>query len=280
VFAHHYRQDLSLDLLNPPRLDKRFVKKSFNRAAKSYDNASILHEEVLNRLLQRLLYIRHQPQTIVDIGCGTGRGVSGLQKTYPGARVYALDIAHEMSLRASRRYRFWSKPRPVTADMEQLPFKSQSFDLVFSSLALQWSNNLGDTLAEFARVARPGGLLMFASFGPGTLTELDASWRALENYPHVQQFVDMHNVGDALLAVGFTQPVVDAEVIRMEYDGLRALLDDLKNTGERNADINRRRGLMTPARLRSLERSYREYGFENGKFIASYEVVYGHAWMG
>lgn len=269
-----------MDLLNPPRLDKRFVKKSFNRAAKSYDKASVLHEEVLNRLLQRLLYIRHQPQTIVDIGCGTGRGVSGLQKTYPGARVYALDIAHEMSLRASRRYRFWSKPRPVTADMEQLPFKSQSFDLVFSSLAMQWSNNLGDTLAEFARVARPEGLLMFASFGPGTLTELDASWRALENYPHVQQFVDMHNVGDALLAVGFTQPVVDAEVIRMEYDDLRALLDDLKNTGERNADINRRRGLMTPARLRSLERSYREYGYENGKFIASYEVVYGHAWVG
>jgi len=269
-----------LDLLNPPRLDKQFVKKSFNRAAKSYDNAAILHKEVLNRLLQRLPYIRHQPQTIVDIGCGTGRGVSGLQKTYPGARVYALDIAHEMSLRASRRYRFWSKPRPVTADMEQLPFKSRSFDLVFSSLALQWSNNLGDTLAEFARVARPEGLLMFASFGPGTLTELDASWRALENYPHVQQFVDMHNVGDALLAVGFTQPVVDAEIIRMEYDDLRALLDDLKNTGERNADINRRRGLMTPARLRSLERSYREFGFENGKFIASYEVVYGHAWMG
>jgi len=269
-----------LDLLNPPRLDKQSVKKSFNRAATGYDNAAILHEEVLNRLLQRLPSIRHQPATIIDIGCGTGRGVSGLQKIYPKARVYALDIAHEMSLRASQRYRFWSKKRQVTADMEQLPFKPRSFDLVFSSLALQWSNNLGDTLVEFARVGKPDGLLMFASFGPGTLTELDTSWRALETYPHVQQFVDMHNVGDALLAAGFSQPVVDVEIIRMEYDGFRALLDDLKNTGESNADVNRRRGLMTPARLRSLEKSYRQYGFENGKFIASYEVVYGHAWVG
>ena len=78
-----------LDLLNPPRLDKKAIKKFFNRAAKSYENAAILHEEVENRLLERLQYIRHRPETIVDIGCGTGRGVRGLQKAYPRARVFA-----------------------------------------------------------------------------------------------------------------------------------------------------------------------------------------------
>lgn len=269
-----------MDLLNPPRLDKQFVIKSFNRAAKNYDNAAILHEEVLNRLLQRLDYIRHQPATIIDIGCGTGKGVSGLQRTYPGARVYASDIAHQMSLQARRRYRLWSKKRLVTADMERLPFRSQSFDLIFSSLALHWSNSFSDTLAEFARIGKADGLLMFTSFGPGTLVELDASWRAFDRVPHIQQFVDMHDVGDALMAAGFNQPVVDAEVIRMQYDSFRALLDDLKNTGESNADTSRRRGLMTPSQLRRLEQSYREYGFEDGKYFASYEIVYGHAWMG
>jgi malonyl-CoA O-methyltransferase len=268
-----------LDLLNPPRLDKQSVKKFFNRAAKSYDNAAILQEEVLSRLLQRLQYIRHQPATVIDIGCGTGKGVQGLQKTYPRAQVYSTDIAHEMLIQARTRYRLWSRKRLVTADMEWLPFKADQFDLVFSSLALQWSNNLRDTLVEFARIGNTDGLLMFSSFGPGTLQELDASWQAIDPYPHVHQFVDMHDVGDALMAAGFSQPVVDAEIIRMEYDEFRPLLDDLKNIGASNADNSRRRGLMTPARLRRLEQSYREHGFEGDKYIASYEIVYGHAWV-
>lgn len=268
-----------LDLLNPPRLDKKAVIKFFNRAAKSYDNAAILQEEVLNRLLQRFEYMRHQPETIVDIGCGTGKGVRGLQKAFPGARVYAADIAYQMLLQARSSYRLLSKKRLVTSDMERLPFDAAAFDLVFSSLAMQWSNDLTATLKEFARVSRPGALLLFSSFGPATLNELAVSWEALDAAPHVHRFVDMHDVGDAMLAAGFAQPVVDAEMIRMEYRDFRSLLADLKNIGATNADVGRRRGLMTPAQLRRLEQSYREVGYQDGKFIASYEVVYGHAWI-
>jgi malonyl-CoA O-methyltransferase len=268
-----------LDLLNPPRLDKNSVKKRFNRAAKSYDKAAILQEEVLDRLLQRLQYIRHQPATILDIGCGTGRGIRGLQKTYSSARLIGTDIAWEMLQQSRGNFAFLSKKRLVNADMEQLPFSNQSFDLLFSSLALQWSNDLPATFRELARIARPGAMLLFSSFGPGTLRELGASWEALDPHPHVHRFVDMHDVGDALLAAGFSQPVVDAEIIRMEYDGFRPLLDDLKNIGASNADVGRRRGLMTPGQFKRLEQSYRDHGFDNGKFVASYEVVYGHAWF-
>ncbi|MDJ0777600.1 MAG: malonyl-ACP O-methyltransferase BioC [Gammaproteobacteria bacterium] len=269
-----------MDLLNPPRLDKQSVKKFFNRAAKSYDNAAILQEEVLGRLLGRLQYIRHRPTTIADIGCGTGKAVPGLQKAYGGARIVAIDLAHEMARKARERYRWLAKKRVVTADMERLPFASDSFDLVFSSLALQWCNDLDSTLAEFARVGRPGTLLMFASFGPGTLQELAASWRAIDDrHAHVHQFIDMHDVGDAMLRAGFADPVVDAETIRMEYREFRRLLDDLREIGASNAGMNRRRGLMTPAQLRRLEASYREHGFDGDRYVASYEVVYGHAWL-
>jgi malonyl-CoA O-methyltransferase len=127
-----------LDLLNLPRLDKQAVKNSFNRAAKSYDNAAILQEELLSRLLERLQYVRHQPETILDVGCGTGKGVRGLQKAYPQARVCGADIAYQMLLQARSSFRLLSRKRLVTADMEQLPFAAQTFDLVFSSLALQW----------------------------------------------------------------------------------------------------------------------------------------------
>lgn len=267
-----------MDLLNPPRLNKRSVKKCFNRAAKSYDKTAILHKEVLNRLLQRLRYIRHRPATIVDIGCGTGSGIRGLQKQYPRAQVYAADIAFEMLLQAGSGYRLLSKKRLVTADMEHLPFAEQSFDLVFSSLALPWCNDLRATLAEFARICKPGALLLFTSFGPATLQELAHSWRALDNDAHVHRFVDMHDVGDAMQAAGFAQPVVDAEIIRLEYREFETLLDDLKKVGSTNVDGARRRGLMTPRQLRRLEVSYRENGLEDEKFIASYEVVYGLAW--
>jgi malonyl-CoA O-methyltransferase len=267
-----------LDLLNPPRLDKSFVKKSFNRAAKSYDSTAILQEEVLNRLLQRLPYIRHQPQMVADLGCGTGKGIAGLARHYPHARIIGLDIAEQMLSRARPRFGRLRRKRLVAADLEQLPFAAHSFDLVFSSLALQWCNDLRGTLAEFARVSRPGALLMFASFGPGTLGELAAAWQALESRPHVHRFIDMHDVGDAMLAAGFEQPVVDAEVIRLEYGKLRGLLDDLSIAGARNADIDRRRGLTTPRELARLEASYRRHGMRDGKFVASYEVVYGHAW--
>ena len=269
-----------LDLLNPPRLDKRSIKKFFDNAAKSYDNAAILQEEVAQRLLERLHYMRHQPETVVDLGCGTGKALRGLQKAYPHARVHAVDLSQQMLKRAGANYRWLSRKRRVVADMERLPFADNSFDLVFSSLALPWCNDLNLALAEFARVARPGALILFTSFGPATLGELALSWQALDDHPHVHPFIDMHDIGDAMMAAGFAQPVVDAETIRMEYRNFRNLLDDLRQTGASNADVSRRRGLMTPGQLCALEENYRQYGFEQDRFVASCEVIYGHAWAG
>ncbi|MCP3689154.1 MAG: methyltransferase domain-containing protein, partial [Gammaproteobacteria bacterium] len=172
-----------------------------------------------------------------------------------------------------------SKKRLINADMERLPFADGSFDLLFSNLALNWANDLPATLANMARISRPGGMLMFATFGPGTLSELRNSWRQIDHKPHVHDFVDMHDIGDMLMANGFSQPVVDAETIRLEYRGFRQLLDDLKAVGSTNADLNRRRGLMTSAKLESLEEVYRQEGLEGERYIASYEVIYGHAWL-
>jgi malonyl-CoA O-methyltransferase len=120
---------------------------------------------------------------------------------------------------------------------------------------------------------------MFTTLGPGTLKELRESWSEIDQKPHVHQFIDMHDIGDALMASGFSQPVVDAENIRLEYREFKQLFADLKNTGASNADKNRGRGLMTPAKFKRLENHYRQPGFEQGKFIASYDLIYGHAWL-
>lgn len=268
-----------MDLLNLPRLDKAAVKKSFNRAAKTYNHSGVLQDEVLSRLLGRLQYVRLEPASIIDIGCGTGRGVAGLQKIYSNAKVVGLDMAYSMLQETKKRFRLLSKKRMVNADMERLPIASDCFDLMFSCLAIQWANDLNVVFREVARIGKPGGLFMFATFGPSTLVELKNSWSEVDQRPHVHQFIDMHDIGDALMKAGFSQPVVDAEVIKLEYSDFRQVLSDLKNIGASNADNNRNKGLMTPGRLRKLETAYRKAGFQNDKFIASYEVIYGHAWI-
>jgi malonyl-CoA O-methyltransferase len=270
---------LILDLLNLPRLDKAAVKKSFNRAATSYNKAGVLQDEVLSRLLGRLQYVRLDPASAIDIGCGTGRGVAGLQKIYSGAKVIGLDMAYSMLQETKKQFRLLSRKRMINADMERLPIGNNCFDLMFSCLALQWANDLNVAFQEAARIGKPGGLFMFATFGPSTLIELRDSWFEVDQRPHVHQFIDMHDIGDSLMKAGFSQPVVDAEIIKLEYNDFRQVLNDLKNIGASNADKNRNKGLMTPGRLKKLEAAYREKGFQDGKFIASYEVIYGHAWI-
>ncbi len=269
----------SIDLLHPPRLDKAAVRKSFNRSAAQYEQYAVLQAEILSRLLERLDYIKLQPELIVDLGCGTGQAVRPLRKRYRKASVLGLDLAERMLLQARKKYGLLDRKWLVNADMEHLPLKNHCADLIFSSLALQWSNDLQTAFREFKRVGRPGGLLMFTSFGVGTLQELRDSWGEIDSKPRVHQFEDMHDIGDLLLAAGLAEPVMDMENIVLEYTDFKDLLKDLKSIGATNAEKSRSRGLMTASRLKALQKAYEQIAFVDGRYQATYEVVYGHAWF-
>ena len=268
-----------MNLLNPPRLDKAQVRRSFNRSARRYDRSAVLQAEVLKRLLQRLDYIRLEPELIVDLGGGTGQAIRPLKKRYRKASVLSLDMAEEMLRVARGRYSLFERKWLVNADMEMLPIRDASVDLLFSSLALQWSNDLAANFRELRRIGRSGGLLMFTTFGVNTLRELRESWASIDDRPRVHQFMDMHDIGDMLMAAGLSQPVMDAEEITLEYGSFRQLLEDLKGIGATNAEKGRSRGLMTAQKMKALECAYAEIGCKNGHFQATYEVVYGHAWF-
>ncbi len=268
-----------MNLLNPPRLDKAAVKKSFNRSACCYDHAAVLQNEVLARLLERLQYIRLQPELVLDLGCGTGQAIKPLLKQYRRVSVLSLDLAGEMLIRARSRYGLFHRKWLVNADMEHLPLRDSCVDLVFSNLALQWSNDLPATFAEIRRVGRAGGLLMFTTFGVNTLTELRQSWQAIDPSPRVHQFMDMHDIGDMLLGAGLGEPVMDVDQLVLEYQDFTTLLGDLKSIGATNAERTRSRGLLTRGRLDSLESAYREIAFSDQRYRATYEVIYGHAWF-
>ncbi len=259
------------------QLDKCQARLAFERAADTYDEVASLQQEIGQRLIGRLDLIRMQPTRILDLGAGTGFFSKALMQHYRKAHVVALDLALAMLHHTRRRGGWLRKPGCVCADAERLPFADDSFDFVFSNLMLQWCMDPELVFAELRRVLAPGGLLLFTTFGPDTLMELRASWEAVDGYTHVNRFIDMHDIGDALMHTRWAEPVMDAERITVTYRELRTLMRDLKQLGAHNVTAARPRGLTGRQRLRQVTEAYERFR-RDGVLPASYEVVYGHAW--
>ena len=260
-------------------LDKRRVAECFDRAAQSYDQHDFLQREVAARALERLDYVSLQPSSIIDLGSGTGRGARALAIRYKRARVVQCDLAIAM-LRQARKTepRFFSRQRFVAADIERLPFKDGAFQLAFSSLALQWSQDLFSAFSEVRRSLQNAGLFMFTSLGPDTLRELRRAWSTISSAPHVNQFLDMHDIGDTLVRAGFGDPVMETEYLTVPYDDVMTLMRDLKGIGASNSNTERSRGMFGRHTLVALQAAYESERRADGKLPATYEVVYGHAW--
>jgi len=261
---------------------KRDARRAFERAAASYDAHAVLHREVGARLLAHLDPIRIEPRRIVDLGCGTGQSFAAMGKRFPRAELIGLDFSAAM-LRHARRRTGWFRrafasgaARLVCADAERLPLAHASVDFVFSNLALQWCRP-EPAFAEAARVLPTGGLFMFSTLGPDTLKELRAALSTIDGASHVHEFVDMHDLGDTLVGCGFAEPVMEMEVLTLEYACVGDLARDLKSTGAHNALAQRARGLVTPRRWKRVVEAYEERR-RSGALPATYEIIYGHAW--
>jgi malonyl-CoA O-methyltransferase len=256
--------------------DKYHVRQAFERAAETYDQYAVLQYNIAERMLERLDVINTPIKTVLDVGCGTGYCTRALTNRYPRASVVGIDLAPAMVKTAKDRAGWWRRSRYVGGDAEALPVASNSIDLVFSNLAIQWCNP-DRVFAEFARVMRPGAVLMFTTFGPDTLKELRQAWGSVNDAPHVHGFVDMHDLGDALLRAGLAEPVVDVENLVVKYPDVNGVLRDLKGIGAYNMDPERSRGLTGKSAFTKFRTAYEAMAIE-GKIPATYEAVFGHAW--
>lgn len=270
------------DMAREYRVDKHWVRRSFDAAAPHYESAAVLQREVGRRLLERLALVRIEPRLLIDAGAGTGELSAALAQRYPAARTILFDLAPAMLTVARRRASLlerWRRRRLyVCGDAERLPIASACADLIVSNLMLQWCNDLEGALRELRRALRPGGLLMFTTLGPDTLRELRAAWRAVdEDHVHVNAFIDMHDIGDALLRAGFADPVMDREDITLTYEAVPALLRELKTIGAHNNTGGRPRGLTGRSRLTGMIEAYERFR-RDGRLPATYEVVHGHCW--
>ncbi|MEP6547577.1 MAG: malonyl-ACP O-methyltransferase BioC [Gammaproteobacteria bacterium] len=252
------------------------MRRCFDRAATTYDAAAVLHAEVRDNLLARLDLMALTPRVVVDAGTGTGHGARALKRRYPKALVVALDLAPRM-LQSAHRQQSWLRPfARVCADAERLPFADGGVDLILSNLMLQWCNP-DAVFAEFRRVLAPHGLVSFTTLGPDTLRELRGAWAKVDSRTHVNQFIDMHDIGDSLVRGGFASPVLDVERYTLTYSDLRRVAADLKAVGATNATLGRPKGLTGRRRFAALQNAYEGFR-QNGRLPATYEVVFGHAW--
>lgn len=256
---------------------KTDIRHSFDKAASRYDEVAVLQREVAGRLLDRLELIKLKPQRILDLGCGTGLNSQALDKRYKKAQVLSLDLAEGMLNKARKHKSWFNKQRFICGDAEALPLADNSIELIFSSLTLQWCCDLDSVFKECFRVLKPGGLLMFSTLGPDTLHELRHSWKRVDDNNHVNAFIDMHDIGDAMIRSRLSDPVMDVENITMTYNEVMPLMRDLQILGAHNMTQGRSRGLTGKAKILALSDAYERYRAK-GVLPATYEVVYGHAW--
>lgn len=275
----------------------RHVRQHFSQAAARYDEAAVLQKTLAQELDERLSLVTLDVKRVVDVGAGTGFLTEKLLARYPQAHICALDLSDTMLQRNVQRLtrpnqawlpralceRFgwmYCPVQPIQADAYALPFADGSQDLIVSNLMLQWCDELDAVLTEFRRVLRPQGLLMFTSLGPDTLKELRQAWVEVEGeagHERINRFIDMHDLGDALIRAGFGQPVMDVEHYTLTYDKPLGVLHDLKAIGATNANQQRRNSLTGKSRFAAMLNAYENHRVQ-GKIPATYEVVHGHAW--
>ena len=274
----------------PNPLDVMLLRHRFDRAAHSYADAAVVQREVGKRLLERFDVMRIAPANILDVGCGPGTHTAALSARFPEAMVTAVDHAPAMVARAappaSGLFTRWtglgkrSRIRGLVSDMGALPLPLECADVLWSNFALQWMNDLPALFAEWNRVLKIGGVIMFTAPGPDTLIELRrALGKAGEDADsRVQRLTDLHDIGDMLIHAGFADPVMDMEVITLEYVSAAALWRDIKEQGAVNSMQTRPRGLLTPRKLRAIEAALDSARKLDGPIRISIEVIYGHAW--
>lgn len=257
---------------------KKLLSRNFNLSAQEYESCAVLQREVAEQLAERLTLMKIKPRMALDLGSGTGFGARLLEKRYRRCTIIQTDLAMNM-LKIARQANssFFSPQRYLCADADALPLREACFDLAYSSLMLQWSSDPEAVFREIWRVLKPRSLFVFATLGPDTLKELRDCWKAVDTLSHVNEFIDMHDVGDLLVRCGFEDPVMEMDFFTLNYVDVFALMRDLQRLGAVNINMGRRQSLTGKGRMRQLAQVYERWRTA-GRLPATYEVIFGHAW--
>lgn len=255
--------------------DKDKARLSFDRAAHRYDKSAKLQQQVANQLIKIVSEHCDVSAATLDIGCGTGQVTEAMCRQYPQSDVVGLDFSERMLAQTKQRLdQRGFAAQLICADAEQLPFHADSFDLIVSSLMLQWSNNLSATLAACHSVLKDNGIMVFNTFTEGTLTEVKQSWQAVDQQPHTSQFLSKELLQATVESVGFSQVEILYDTITMTYPSVREMIMEMKQIGASNAHKNRGRGLTGKQRFSAFEQAFESFRLDNREYPCTWKLAY------
>jgi malonyl-CoA O-methyltransferase len=273
------------------QLDKAKIRQSFAAASVTYDGVAALQRTVGKELLDTI-NIESLTGTLLDLGCGTGfltakllasvgyasRTVESTEYLENGTRcvpyttLIALDIALPMLQVTRTKLADVSNVGYLCADAEQLPLSGQIADGVFSNLALQWCVNLETVFADIKRVLKPGGRLVFSTFGPQTLQELKSAWAEVDSYHHVNEFYSEQQLTRFLLLAGYTGIKIETRQYIANYGSVLELMKELKQIGAHNVMAGRNKNVTTKTQMQRMIAAYGK-SLSDGRFAATFEVI-------
>lgn len=263
--------------------------------ARRFAGSAFLRREIAERMREKLSLVRLEANIVVDAGCGGAEDLVHLKQAFPEAHVLGLD-ASEALLRSAMHsataantgiekllkkflpmsWTTSNEPDLLCADFSELPFASNSLDLIWSNLALHWHPQPDQVLKEWRRSLRVGGLCMFSCFGPDTMKELRQAFAAIDDQAHLIDFVDMHDFGDMAVHAGLATPVMDMEKITLRYEKTQQLLTDVRALGGNPLPRSRLQYVDRVSYRRLIEYLEATRG-SDGRIPLTIEVVYGHA---
>ena len=257
-------------------LRRKHIRRRFEKIANQFDHADFVHKKTREGLLERLKPVLINASTILDLGSATGSTSNEIKKRFKKANIISLDLSHNMLCEARKKKSWFSKTAYAQADAIALPFKNSCFDLVFANMLLPWLDNPTLAFQEIARVLRKGGVFAFTTLGPDSFREIARSWNEVDSKKHVNQFIDMHNLGDSLVHSGLKDPVVDVDRLLISYKNIERMITDLKNSGSRNMLQARSRAMTGKGSFNKMIAALNNP--KTNEIKLSLELIYGHCW--
>lgn len=257
-------------------LNRKHIRRRFERVASRFDSADFVHATTREGLLSRLEPVLIEAKTVIDLGAATGSTSRALEKRFKKANVISVDIAHSMLCEARKKKSWLSRASYAQADAVALPFRNACVDLVFANMLLPWLDDPTPVFTEVARVLRKNGVFAFTTLGPDSLREIARAWGQVDAEAHVNRFSDMHNLGDGLVNAGLRDPVVDVDRLSINYKNSERLFADLTNSGARNTLIARSPTLTGKGPFDAMIAALTDA--DRGDITLNLELIYGHCW--
>ena len=256
-------------------IQQNHVRMRFDKCVELFNDHDFFHEYCRKNLFERLAPIKINPKIILNIGSATGSGSNLLSKNYKDSQIFNIDLSFGMLKQSLLKKN--KKIKHIQAEASVLPFNDNSIDLIFSNLCMPWLNDLPFFFREIRRVTKKNGLFIFSTLGPDSLLALKKAWAEIDNFSHINNYIDMHIIGDQLMNAGLLDPVLDSERMIIKYDNISSIERDLTCTGARNA-LTAREGSLTGKKKYEQFRKKIFPCNTNDKLDIEMEIIYGHAW--